>query len=189
MTIHSLLKLIDPLGGRSLRDIRHWKARHISQLVFCVLMTLIVLLYALFWLVGYDRPYDDNPDLNAPLFTGTLIVAMIVLMVLAVAATVVSGVRSFAHMHGAGARENGIASMRIALGTAAAVIVVMAATFALAPTGGMSVNGAVYADALWLRMAEMFVDTSLLLLAVAVVAVAYGYMRRASRRKEDRPCS
>lgn len=183
------MKLADPLDGRSLRDMRRWKARHISQLVFCVLMALIVLLYALFWLVGYDRPYDDNPDLNAPLFTGTLIVAVLVLVALAVAAVVVSGVRTFGHMHGAGARENGIASMRIAIGTAVAVVALMGVTFALAPTGDMSVNGTVYADALWLRMAEMFVDTSLLLLAAAVVAVACGYLRRAARRKEDRPCS
>ena len=51
----------------------------------------------------------------------------------------------------------------------------------------MSVNGVQYADGLWLRVAEMFVDTSLLLLVAAVVAVAYGYVRRVrNRRKEAR---
>ena len=38
-----------------------------TQYVLYALIALIVLLFGLFFLVGFDTPYDENPDYNAPL--------------------------------------------------------------------------------------------------------------------------
>ena len=51
----------------------------LSSLIFYILIGVIVLLFALFWIIGYDMPYDDNPDYSAPLLTDALIWFMIVL--------------------------------------------------------------------------------------------------------------
>ena len=93
--------------------------------------------------------------------------------------------RSLRRMRGHTGVVNGVPALRIALGVGVGTFCIMILSFALAPTDAMSVNGVQYADGLWLRVAEMFVDTSLLLLVAAVVAVAYGYVRSVrSRRKE-----
>ena len=61
-----------------LRDILHgdiskWGTAALSQTVFYVLIAIATLLFALFYMVGYNQPYDENPDINAPLFTGAVI--------------------------------------------------------------------------------------------------------------------
>ena len=83
----NLFKALFPFASLSLRDIKHWKAVKVSQSVFYLLMTLIVVVYALFFLVGYEHPYDENPDFNAPLLTGVLITFVLLLLLMAVAVT------------------------------------------------------------------------------------------------------
>ena len=42
-------------------------AEKISQQVFYIMIGLAVLIFGLFFLVGYDLPFEENPDFNAPL--------------------------------------------------------------------------------------------------------------------------
>ena len=51
-------------------------AEQISQKVFRLMIGLSVLVFGLFYLIGYDLPFDENPDFNAPLFTDVLIFLM-----------------------------------------------------------------------------------------------------------------
>ena len=51
----------------------------LSSRIFYIIIGVIVVLFALFWIIGYDMPYDDNPDYSAPLLTDALIWFMIVL--------------------------------------------------------------------------------------------------------------
>ena len=48
-------------------------AEQVSQRIFYILIALAVLVFGLFFLVGYDMPFEENPDFNAPLFTDVLI--------------------------------------------------------------------------------------------------------------------
>ena len=60
-------------------DWRHWKTEQISGRIFYLLIALTAVLFLLFRFVGYDIPYDENPDYNAPFFTGLLIGFMLLL--------------------------------------------------------------------------------------------------------------
>ena len=51
-------------------------SENISQRIFYLLIGLAVLVFGLFFLVGYDMPFVENPDFNASLFTDVLIVLM-----------------------------------------------------------------------------------------------------------------
>ena len=166
-----------------LADLKQWPERRLSQSVFYVLVALIVIVFGLFYTVGYEHPFDESPDFNAPMFTGTLISFIILLTIGAVAATVASAIRG-ARKSGRERVVNGVPAARIVLCVFGATLAVMIATFVFSPTGAMPVNGAQYTDALWLRMAEMFVDTSVLLLVVAVAAVAYAYAKSMSYKKK-----
>lgn len=181
----SLFGSRDKFAIPSLKDIRHWKAVKVSQSVFYLLMTLVVVVFGLFYLVGYEHPYEDNPDFNAPLLTGLLVTFMIALLVVAVAVAVVAALRSLRNMRGRSGEHNGIPAMRIAVGVGAGTLCVMLLAFAFASTDAVSVNGVRFADGLWLRMAEMFVDTSLVLLVVAMAGVVYGYARRVNNRRKE----
>ena len=55
-------------------------AEQISQKVFRLMIGLAVLVFGLFYLIGYDLPFDENPDFNAPLFTDVLIFLMLSLI-------------------------------------------------------------------------------------------------------------
>ena len=59
-----------------------------------VLSGITVLVFALFWLVGFDRPYEDDGNFNAPLFTDALLVLMLLLTVGAIGVAAWSAIRS-----------------------------------------------------------------------------------------------
>lgn len=155
-------------------DLRHISAERLSQSVLYVLTALIAVVFALFYLVGYKHPFEEDPDFNAPLLTGTLIVFQAVLVVIAVAVTVAAALRKSNREE---RTVNGIPAARIAAAVAAGTLLIAVVTFAAGSSRPMTVNGNTYTDAFWLKTADMFVFTSLLLIIAAVGAVAFGTTR------------
>ena len=74
---------------------KHKSAEQISQQVFFILIGLAVLVFGLFFLVGYDMPFEENPDFNAPLFTDVLIVLMWLFLIGGVGLAVYSMIRDY----------------------------------------------------------------------------------------------
>ncbi|CDA93823.1 putative uncharacterized protein [Prevotella sp. CAG:1320] len=75
-----------------MRPLRHWSTERISHRVLYALIGVTVVAYALFALVGFNIPYEQDPDKNAPLFTDLLLwlgwITLVLSLVLAVASTV-----------------------------------------------------------------------------------------------------
>ena len=155
-----------------------------TQYVLYALIALIVLLFALFYLVGFDIPFDENPDYNAPLLTGVLISFAILLLLVTTVLAIVSGVRSMYKYRSKQKKENGIRSARIIMAVSAGTLCMLLLSFLLAPIGAIKVNGVLFTDGFWLRVAEMFVDTSLFLLLAAFATVGIGYAIRVKRHNE-----
>ena len=74
---------------------KHKSAEQISQQVFFILIGLAVLVFGLFFLIGYDMPFEENPDFNAPLFTDVLIVLMWLFLIGGVGLAVYSMIRDY----------------------------------------------------------------------------------------------
>ena len=145
-----------------------------SSAVLYALIGLIVVVFALFWLVGFSRPYIDDPNFNAPLFTDLLLITAYLLLAFALGIAVWAVVRS-ARTLGKGDRVvNNTPVRRISLTVGIGTFVLMLVTFVLGSSAPMKINGATYSDAFWLRMSDMFIVTSLLLIVAAVGAVVYG---------------
>lgn len=161
-----------------------WPAVRVSQTVFYAMIALTVVMFGAFYLIGYENPYDDNPDFNAPLLTGAVVWFMLLLLAAAIV-TVVAAATVSTRKHSHAARNaNGINARRLTASVTVLVVLALVLTFALAPTSAVYVNGSPYHDTLWLRATEMFVDTSLLLLIATLAAVVYGYCRhRINRRR------
>lgn len=160
-----------------LDKIKSWSAEKISQRVFYVLIGLAVVIFGLFFLVGYDMPFDENPDFNAPLFTDVLIILMWGLLFFAIALGIYSIVRSYRKTVRSKKVVNGIPENKIFRFTWLFTVVLLIVTFLVGSSVPMLVNGNDYTDWLWLKLSDMFVCSSVVMLLAAMIAVGYGATR------------
>lgn len=162
---------------KRITDFRHWTTEQVSSRIFYALTGVIVLLFILFRFVGYDIPYDENPDYNAPLLTGVLVWFMILLTFAALAVALWGWQRGVRKSRGENVVINNVPARRIALSVAGGTLAVLLLTFLFSSTDALMVNGESFTDTFWLRTAGMFIGTSVLLILVATGAVVYGATR------------
>ena len=151
-------------------------AEQISQKVFRLMIGLAVLVFGLFYLIGYDLPFDENPDFNAPLFTDVLIFLMWLFLIGGIGLAVYSMVKDYRSSKSE-AVVNGVPVRRIFRITWLTLLAVLILTFLLGGSAPMLINGENYADWLWLKLSDMFVITSLLMLLAGIGAVCFGATR------------
>ena len=151
-------------------------AEQISQKVFRLMIGLAVLVFGLFYLIGYDLPFDENPDFNAPLFTDVLIFLMWLFLIGGIGLAVYSMVKDYRSSRSE-AVVNGVPVRRIFRITWLTLLAVLILTFLLGGSDPMLINGENYADWLWLKLSDMFVITSLLMLLAGIGAVCFGATR------------
>lgn len=149
--------------------------------VLYALSGISMLVFALFWLVGFDRPYEDDGNFNAPLFTDLLLVLMLLIAVGTVAVAIWSAIRS-ARICGSGDKVvNNVPVRRIGMWVSISTVVLLLLTFTLSSSAPMRINGLSYVDQFWLKASGMFVSTSIVMIGAAIAAVAYGstkYVRK-----------
>lgn len=156
------------------------KTEQLSRRVFYILLALTVVVFALFWLVGYDNPFSEG-DFNAPLFTGLLLSFMYLLVAATIIVAIIAMVRSRKTGRSESGVVNGVPERRIRVITWTATFVLLLITFAVGSSATMTINGHQYADWLWLKLSDMLIFSSVVLLLAAVAAVVYGatkYIRK-----------
>lgn len=151
-------------------------AEQVSQRIFYILIVLAVLVFGLFFLVGYDMPFEENPDFNAPLFTDVLIVLMWLFLLGGIGLAIYSMWKDYRRSKSE-AVVNGVPVRRIFRFTWIGLLAVLVLTFALGSSDPMLINGENYADWLWLKLSDMFVITSLLMLLAGIGTVVFGATR------------
>lgn len=145
-----------------------------SGRVQAVLVIMSVLLFGMFYFVGFDFPYDEDPRFNAPLLTDAVLWFSYVLFVAAVVVTVISVVRSV-RVHSSDDRlSNGIPAMRIAWSIGGLLVSSLLLTFLFGSSEPLMVNGRRFTSVFWLKLTDMFINTSIVLGVIAVAAVCYG---------------
>ncbi len=157
-------------------------AERISQQIFYVMIGLSVLVLGLFFGVGYDMPFVENPDFNAPLFTDVLIFLMWAFVAGGVALAIYSMVRDYRSTK-SDAVVNGVPVRRIFRITWLSTLAILVVTFLLGGSSPMLINGENYDDQFWLKLSDMFVVTSILMLVAGVSAVIFGGTRYIRKRK------
>ncbi len=165
---------------------RRLPAERLSLRVLYVLLALTALLFAAFFLVGFDRPSLESPGFRDPLFTDVLLWFALALSALALGAGAWALWRGLRQRDGSERVVNGVPSAKISIGVAALTATVTLLSFVCGSPAPVTVNGSPFADAFWLKAADMFVATSLALMLVAVGAVVFGYTRY-YRKERPRP--
>lgn len=166
------------------RNIGKWTTEKISQRVFYVLIALSALTFGLFFLVGYDMPFEENPDFNAPLFTNVLLGLMVFLLVMAMALTAYSLAKGARLAASQGSHTHGVPERKIVGIVWGATVLLLALSFLLGSSVPMPVNRETYSDWLWLKVSDMFVFTSIVMLLAAIGAVLFGATRYIRKEKK-----
>ena len=159
-----------------IKHLKSWGTERLSQRLLYILVGVSAVVFALFYLVGYDLPFDENPDFNAPLFTDVLIFLMWLFLIGGVGLAVYSMVKDYRSSKSE-AVVNGVPVRRIFRITWLILLAVLVLTFLLGGSDPMLINGENYADWLWLKLSDMFVITSLLMLLAGIGAVCFGATR------------
>ncbi|MEE3414721.1 MAG: hypothetical protein VZR53_05055 [Prevotella sp.] len=164
-----------------IESVKQWSTEKISQYILYVLVGLIVLIFILFYLIGFDLPFLDNPAFNAPLFTDGVIALMWLMLIFAIGLVIWSFVKSYRSQTKVDQIVNGIPATKISYVVWGVTFVLMVLTFLFTPTSPVIVNGKLFQEWFSLKLSGMFVYTSILLLVIAIATVVFGstrYIRR-----------
>jgi amino acid transporter len=162
---------------------KNMSAERISSYTLYGIICLIVLVLAAFFFIGYDNVYEMDPTLKDPLCTDVLIVFMYVMIVITTVIAVASVVRSV-RMRNSESVTNGIHEAKITYLTAGSVVVLLALTFLFGSSTPVRTGEGSYANAFWLKVTDMFLYTTYVLLVLASAAAIYGMagLRRKKKR-------
>jgi len=166
-------------------NIKKWSTEKLSQSIFYVLVGFAVITFFLFFFVGYDMPFEENPDFNAPFFTNLLLVAMWIFFLLALCLAIYSFVRAGKRKSKGEMKMNGIPAGNIVWITWGGTLALLVLTFVLGSSGMILINGQAFTDWLWLKLSDMFIWSSATLLLCAIGAVLFGatrYIRKDRKR-------
>ena len=145
------------------------------------LVAISAVVFIAFWCVGYDMPYEEDVDFNAPLLTDMLLGYIYLLTSSAIGVTVYSIVHGIKTRGRQSLTENGVPAGRITIITWGVTFALLASTFALGSTDPIKVNGKDFCEGIWLRLSDMFIISSGVMILLAILAVAFGmsgYSRR-----------
>ncbi|MGI6242878.1 MAG: hypothetical protein ACOYJK_05015 [Prevotella sp.] len=158
-------------------DVRKWKKRSAEKLsmrVFYALIALYIVVFMLYWFVGYTRPFADSPNFNAPLFTDAVIILSYGIIIACIGITVWAMVRAL-RIRGKGeSHDNNIPVKKINYSIVIGVLLLCGLTFLVGSSSDIMINGTRFTDYFWLKASDMFIYTSLILMIIAIAAVIYG---------------
>lgn len=169
-----------------MQGIKKLKLEKMSTRVLHALVALTVLVFGAFFFIGYDTPFEENPEYNAPLLTDLVLVFIYAMVTAAIVLTGAAVTISMKTGGKANKETNNIPAAKIAWGTILLLVICLAATFATGSSEPVTVNGTKFDDTFWLKATDMFINTSFILLAIAVCGVALGlsgYNRKISIKK------
>lgn len=158
-----------------------------STRILYILIGLTAVVFAAFFLIGYDMPYEEDPSFNAPLLTDLLPYFMMLLVLLAIITAVYSVVKSIRQRDKGDNVSNGIPATKIAYSSLGFLVGCLILTFLFGSSEPLKVNGTMFKDTFWLKATDMLVNTSLIMLLATIGCVIYGFSRyhRKMQEKED----
>lgn len=160
-------------------NFKGWSSEKISQRIFYFIVGLSVVVFGLFFLIGYDMPFEENPDFVAPLFTDVLLSLMCLLLLVSFLLAIWAVVHTYRSSGQVDevSQSHGIRGRRISQVTWGVTVVLLIVTFVLGSSSPLLVNGQNYQDWLWLKVSDMLVYSTVIMLVVAVAAVLFGATR------------
>lgn len=147
------------------------KAHKVSFFVFIALIIATVVVFGLFFGVGYDNPQGKY---NAPEHTGTLIVFMYIMAAICILATVLGALgNTIASLGGPkGVNITGVPDRAISIVSVVILVGILVGSWVMASAEPLRLpNGSFFSDATLLKVSDLFCYSLYALLAVATLAL------------------
>ena len=160
-----------------------WPTERLSTRVLYVLVGIIGVVFILFWLVGFSLPFDDDPNFTAPLFTNLLLALMYILAFTGIAVGIWSVYRTLKVRGKSESVDNNILTRKLSYTIVFTTIASLLLFFLVGSSQPMRINGISYTDGFWLKVSDMFIYTSLLMIIAGMCVAAYGATKY--NRKND----
>ncbi|MBR4389804.1 MAG: hypothetical protein IKT00_11570 [Prevotella sp.] len=141
------------------------------------LLAVIAVVFGLFFIIGYDRQYAENPNFREPLLTGVVVTFVLLMLLAAVVVALWSVTKSLQRRDDSISEGNGIPARYIAMAVAVATVLLLALTWIFGSKTQMLVNGNNFDDGFWLKTADMFVISILFMIAAAIAATLFATWR------------
>ena len=154
-----------------------WMPERNSQRALLLIITVTAVVFAAFYLIGFNHPYADDPDFNEPRLTDVLLALMGFVGLLAVGTLLWAVVIAVRRRRQQPKVVNRVPVALISAIVVAATAGILVIAFLIGSSQAVVVNGRQYDDALWLRAADMFVIGSVAMIVVAVALVAYAAIK------------
>lgn len=162
----------------NINRLKQLSAADIARIVLYALLALVVVMFGLFYLVGYNHPFDENPEYNAPELSGALVTFTLVFVVLTAVVWLSAVVVGIKRRNKAVKESHRASASRIAIVVGAITLAVLIITFALGSSSPMIINRATYDSVFWLKAADMFINSIIAMLVFAAIVLAYGMAKR-----------
>lgn len=157
------------------------RAEKISKRVLYCLVAIIFAVFSLFFFCDFDRPFIDNPDFNDPLLTDVVLLLMGLMVVCGLVFALCSMFLSWKKRGKDNGIYNHISVRRNAYLVGGGTLFLLLVTFILGNSHPIQVNGEEYSHSVWLKMADMFIYSGIILICVAIIVLmvsASRYLRK-----------
>ena len=154
-----------------------WHGGGLSHKILYALVAVTLVVFVLFYFVGYNHPYSENPDFIEPRLTVAVIVLAMAISFLALGVTAWAVVMALKKKGKAQKKIHGINAALISTVVVAFTTLLLVASFLVGSSEAINVNGKEYNDNIALRGADMFVLSSVIMMVVDAAAVAWGTIK------------
>ncbi|MBR3531499.1 MAG: hypothetical protein IKN83_09050 [Bacteroidaceae bacterium] len=147
----------------------------IAKYLLWTMMGISIVVFVLFFLVGFDTPFEDNPKYNNPKLTDAVLILSYALVIIAIVATIWSAIKQVTVGGNSTAKDKGIAGRT---GLIAVVILVVSLVIGLivgfANKGEtMLINGKDWNNPADIIITDTSMVSIIILGVVSIIAVIY----------------
>ena len=152
----------------------------ISKYTLWAGMGISILVLILFFVIGYDRPFEENPKFTDPMLTDALLIWTYFLVAAAILVTLWSLFHGLTTKGTGTMKETGLVSKTstIAWGLCFASLVIGAIYGFMVKDENMLINGKDWNDPFDIIMTDMSMISIIILLVVTVIAPVYSFVKK-----------
>lgn len=142
------------------------KAHQISNWIFIILFAVSLIIFGVFYCVGYDNPQGDY---NAPENTDLLIKFMYFMTALCIIVAVAGAIMNIVSSMGGpkGINMTGVPDKAISIVSVVIFVASLGISYAMASDAPVATGDGVYNDAFWLKVTDMFLYAIYALMVIA----------------------
>lgn len=150
------------------------KIRRMSSWTLLICAAISIVVFAMFYLGGVEA--DSTPEMKKPIYTGLLLNWMYILFALTAISTLVFAIWQFM-----GTMKVNPKGALLGLGVIVAFFVLMFVCYSIGdgtPLQGLNADIQQYNTSFWLKMTDMWLYSTYILLIMAVLAILWGSLKK-----------